>query len=116
MPPRRRRRLDPALFNLPVEQIKQGFYTDAYFLRAREIVAKDKRAANVLLQFTGKHEGWLSGVDEAVAILKLCVEDWSALTVHALYEGDAFENWDTVMTIEGPYDAFGHLETVCLGA
>src|SRR6185437_4848288 len=60
-------------------------------------------------------EGWLSGIDEAIAILKLCVDDWSALTVHALYEGDGFDRWDTVMTIEGPYEAFAHLETLCLG-
>jgi hypothetical protein len=33
MPPRRRKRIDPAAFNLPVDQIKQGFFTDAYFVR-----------------------------------------------------------------------------------
>ena len=104
------------MFNLPVEQIKQGFYTDAYFLRAREIVANDKRDPVVTMQFTAKTEAWLGGIDEAIAIVKLCVDDWSALTVHALYEGDGFDNWDTVMTIEGPYQAFAHLETLCLGA
>ena len=115
MPPRRRKRLDPAAFNLPVDQIRQGFYTDAYFVRAREIVRQDKRSPAVTLQFSGKTEGWVSGIDEAIAILKLCVDDWSALTVHALYEGDRYESWDTVLTIEGPYEAFGYLETLCLG-
>src|SRR6185436_2754394 len=116
MPPRRRKRLDPAVFNLPVEQIKQGFYTDTYFVRAREIVRNDKRTPIVTMQFTGKNEGWLSGIDESIALLKLCADDWNALTVNALYEGDRFEAWDTVLTIEGPYEAFGHLETLCLGA
>jgi len=116
MAPRRRKRLDPALFNLPVDQIRRGLYTDAYFVRAREIVRQESRAIQVLMQFTGKNEGWVSGVDESIAILKLCAEDWSALVVHALYEGDRFESWDTVMTIEGPYHAFGHLETLCVGA
>ena len=115
MPPRRRKRLDPAAFNLPVEQIRQGFYSDTYFVRAREIVRQDKRAPAVTMQFSGKTEGWVSGIDEAIAILKLCVDDWSALTVHALYEGDRYENWDTVLTVEGPYEAFGYLETLCLG-
>jgi nicotinate phosphoribosyltransferase len=115
MPPRRRKRLDPAAFNLPVDQLRQGFYTDAYFVRAREIVRQDKRSPTVTLQFSGKTEGWLSGIDEAIAILKLCVDDWSALTVNALYEGDRYESWDTVLTIEGPYEAFGWLETPCLG-
>lgn len=116
MPPRRRKRVDPAAFHLPVEQIKAGFYTDAYFVRAREIVRREQVPPVVTMQFSGKNAGWLSGIDEAVAILKLCVDDWSALTVHALYEGDRFEEWDTVLTVEGPYDAFAHLETLCLGA
>jgi nicotinate phosphoribosyltransferase len=32
-----------------------------------------------------------------------------------LYEGDHFEPWDTVLTIEGPYECFAHLETLYLG-
>jgi nicotinate phosphoribosyltransferase len=116
MPPRRRKRIDPAAFNLPVDQIKQGYFTDAYFVRAREVVKQDDGSPKVLLQVTGKHEGWVSGIDEAIAILKLCADDWSALTVNALYEGDRFEGWDTVLTVEGPYEAFGHLETLCVGA
>jgi nicotinate phosphoribosyltransferase len=75
----------------------------------------DSHAARVLMQVSGKTPAFLSGIDEAIAILKLCSEDWSALTVSALYEGDEFEAWDTVMTIEGPYDCFAHLETLYLG-
>lgn len=116
MPPRRRKRLDPAVFGFPIEQIKQGFYTDIYFVRAREIVRQDKRSASVMMQFSGKSEGWIGGIDESIALLKLCSDDWSALTVNALYEGDRYETWDTVLTIEGPYEGFGHLETLCLGA
>src|SRR5437764_732573 len=59
MPPRRRKRLDPAVFNFPVDQIKQGYYTDAYFVRAREIVRTEKRSPNVMMQFSGKRWGWL---------------------------------------------------------
>src|SRR5262245_28586054 len=116
MAPRRRKRLDPSAFNLPVEQIQQGLFSDVSLFSARDIVRRERRVQSVLMQISGKHEGWLSGIDEAVAILKLCADDWSALTVHALYEGDRFESWDTVMTIEGAYDTFGHLETVLLGA
>lgn len=116
MPPRRRKRVDPATFGLPVAQIKQGFFTDAYFVRAREIVRQDRKSSHVLMQFTGKNEGWVGGIDEAIAILKLCCDDWTALTVNALYEGDRYEAWDTVLTVEGPYEGFGHLETLCVGA
>lgn len=115
MPPRRRKRLDPSLFALPVEQLRAAFYTDVYFARAREVLRRETRSPQVLMQVTCKRAGYVGGIDEAVAVLKLCVDDWSALTVHALYEGDRVEAWDTVMTIEGAYDAFAHLETIYLG-
>jgi nicotinate phosphoribosyltransferase len=35
--------------------------------------------------------------------------------VHALHDGDRIEPWETVMTIEGDYTLFAHLETVYLG-
>jgi nicotinate phosphoribosyltransferase len=54
-------------------------------------------------------------MDEALAILKLCCDDWDDLTVHALYDGDTIEPWETVMTIEGDYTTFAHLETPYLG-
>ena len=57
----------------------------------------------------------LGGIDEAIAVLKHCSEDWDALEVHALHEGDEISPWETVMTIEGDYSLFAHLETVYLG-
>jgi nicotinate phosphoribosyltransferase len=54
-------------------------------------------------------------MDEAIAILKLCSDDFDALTVHALYDGDEIEPYETVMTIEGDYTTFARLETVYLG-
>jgi nicotinate phosphoribosyltransferase len=113
--PRRKKRIDPAAFNLPVEQIRAGVYTDTYFMRAREILLAENRSPRVLLQVTGKAAGYLSGIDETIAVLKLCSDDWSALTVNALVEGDFFDDWETVLTIEGPYPAFVHLETIYLG-
>ena len=40
---------------------------------------------------------------------------WDELEVHALHEGDEIAPWETVMTIEGDYALFAHLETVYLG-
>jgi nicotinate phosphoribosyltransferase len=67
------------------------------------------------MQVFQKHHAVLGGMDEAIAILKLCSHDWDALTVHALYDGDRIEPWETVLTIEGDYTLFAHLETVYLG-
>lgn len=112
---RRRERLDPSVFHLPVERMREGYYSDKYFVRAREILRADGYSPRVMMQVFGKSEAYLGGMDEAIAILKLCSEDWSALTVHALYDGDAIVPWETVLTIEGPYDAFAPLETLYLG-
>jgi nicotinate phosphoribosyltransferase len=67
------------------------------------------------MQVFSKTHAFLGGVDEAIAILKLCSFSWNDLTVHALYDGDEIKPWETVMTIEGPYDAFSHLETLYVG-
>jgi nicotinate phosphoribosyltransferase len=115
MSPRRRKRVDPAAFQLPTERLKAGEFSDRGGALAASVLRAAKKSPRVLLQVTAKQGGWLSGIDETVAILKCGVEDWSALTVHALYEGDLVEPWDTVLTIEGDYSAFAHLETVYLG-
>jgi nicotinate phosphoribosyltransferase len=110
-----RSRLDPAVFHLPVERMRAGYYSDKYFVRAREILLADGRSPHVTMQVFGKFPAYLGGMDEAIAILKLCSDDWSALTVRALYDGDRIEPWETVMTIEGPYETFANLETLYLG-
>jgi nicotinate phosphoribosyltransferase len=113
MPPRPR--LDPAVFNLPVENMRAGYYSDKYFVRAREILLADGYRPRVTMQVFGKAHAFLGGMDEAIAILKLCAIEWDELEVHALHDGDEVEPWETVLLIEGPYDAFAHLETLYLG-
>jgi len=110
-----RPRLDPDIFNLPVAKMRAGYYSDKYFVRAREILLADRYRPRVTMQVFGKAQAFLGGVDEAIAILKLCAIEWPELEVHALYEGDAVEPWETVLLIEGPYDTFAHLETLYLG-
>ncbi len=111
----RRPRLDPAIFNLPVEKMRAGYYSDKYFTRAREILIADGNRPRLTMQVFGKSNASLGGIDEAIAILKLCALEWGELEVRALYDGDPVAPWETVLTIEGPYDAFAHLETLYLG-
>jgi nicotinate phosphoribosyltransferase len=77
------------------------------------------------MQVFQRKESILGGVDEAVAVLRQCAgrrrpdgsweDGWEQLEVHALHEGDEIAPWETVMTIEGDYSLFAHLETVYLG-
>jgi nicotinate phosphoribosyltransferase len=111
----RTRRLPPEIFELPVEKMREGYYTDAYFNHARSTLLADGRRPRVVMQVFQKNHAYLGGMDEAIAVLKLCSHDWDALTVHALHDGDRIEPHETVMTIEGDYTLFAHLETVYLG-
>ena len=111
----RRERLDPTIFDLPVEKMRDGYYSDAYFNHTRSALLYDGRRPRVVMQVFQRKQAMLGGLDEAVAILELCSDDWAGLTVHALRDGDRVDPWETVMTIEGDYTTFAHLETVVLG-
>jgi len=108
-------RLPPEIFDLPVEKMREGYYSDVYFNYARETLVRDGRHPQVLMQVFQKNRAILGGMDEAIAILKLCSHDWDGLTVRALYDGDPVEPYETVMTVEGDYTLFAHLETAYLG-
>jgi nicotinate phosphoribosyltransferase len=110
-----RSRLDPAVFDLPVEKMRAGWYADAYFNHARDTLLRDGRHPRVLMQVFQKKHAWLGGIDEAIAILKLCSHGYDGLEIHALYDGDEIEPYEPVLHIEGDYTAFAHLETAYLG-
>ena len=110
-----RKRLPPEIFDLPVEKMREGYYTDAYFNHARATLLEDGRRPRVVMQVFQKNEAYLGGMDEAIAILKLCGDGWDDLTVHALYDGERISPYETVMTIEGDYTSFAYLETLYLG-
>ena len=110
-----RRRLPPEIFDLPVEKLRAGYYTDAYFNHTRDTLLADERHPRVVMQVFQKNTAFLGGMDEAIAMLKLASLDWDALTVHALFDGDPISPYEAVLTIEGDYTLFAHLETVYLG-
>jgi nicotinate phosphoribosyltransferase len=120
-----RRRLAPSTFRLPVEKIRDGYYSDAYFNHTKALLEAEGHHPHVVMQVFQRKESILGGIDEAVAVLKQGTgrrgEDgrWVAgfkdLEVRALHEGDELVPWETVMTIEGDYSLFAHLETVYLG-
>ena len=118
-------RLDPDIFRLPVQRIRDGYYSDAYFVLTKQLLEDEGEHPHVTMQVFQKQESVLGGIDEAIAVLKLCagrsidgewVPGWDELTVHALHEGASISPRETVMTIEGDYSLFAHLETVYLGS
>lgn len=120
----RRERLEPEVFGLPVEKIREGYYTDAYFNFTKELLEAENHHPNVVMQVFQRKRSVLGGIDEALAILKLCSghaapggwdPGWPKLTVHALHEGDEVSPYEPVLQIEGDYSLFAHLETVYLG-
>ena len=120
-----RDRLAPETFRLPAERIREGYYSDAYFNFTKQLLEAEDRRPHVTMQVFQKEHSILGGIDEAIAILKAgagrhgrdgaWIPGFDELEVRALYEGDAIEPWETVMTIEGDYALFAHLETVYLG-
>ncbi len=110
-----RTRLPPEIFDLPVDKMRAGWYTDAYFNHARDALLRDGRHPRVVLQVFQKRDAWLGGMDEAIAILKLCAHGLDGLEVRALYDGDRIDPYEPVLTIEGDYTTFAHLETPVLG-
>lgn len=115
MPDKIKRRVSPEVLGLPVEEIKAGFYSDKYFVRAREILKRDNHHPRVLMQVFARKPGIICGMGEAIAVLRLCAERPEELEIRALFDGDSFKGMETVMTIEGDYAAFAHLETIYLG-
>jgi nicotinate phosphoribosyltransferase len=120
-----RNRLDPAIFRLPEVRIRTGYYSDAYFNFTKELLEAEDHRPRILMQVFQKKDALLGGIDEAVAIVKRCagryrnggwIPGWRELEVHALHEADPIAPYETVMTIEGDYALFAHLETVYLGA
>src|SRR5262245_24522921 len=119
-----RTRLSASVFRLPVEKIRDGYYTDAYFNFTKQLLEEENRHPRVTMQAFQKHNSVLGGIDEAIAVLKQCSgrrtpdgweRGWDELEVYALHEGDEIAPFEPVLTIEGDYSLFAHLETVYLG-
>ena len=120
-----RERLDASVFRLPVERIRDGYYSDAYFNHTKRLLEEQGRHPHVVMQVFQKERSVLGGVDEAIAVLRECsgrrapdgnwILGWDELEVRALHEGEEVAPYETVMTIAGDYSLFAHLETVYLG-
>lgn len=92
-------------------KIEQGYYTDQYFNRTREILRKDNYNPVVTMQIFQKNDDvCLAGVAEILKLLH-----GKGLNIGTSIDGTIINSYDTVMHITGRYQEFAHLETVYLG-
>jgi nicotinate phosphoribosyltransferase len=120
-----RPRLPSTIFRLPVERIREGYYSDQYFNLTKELLEAEGHRPQVLMQAFQKRDSIRGGIDEAIAVLRECsgergpdgewIDGWDRLVVRALHEGDEISPHEPVLTIRGDYALFAHLETVYLG-
>jgi nicotinate phosphoribosyltransferase len=156
-------------FDLPIQEIRRGYYSDVYFWRTKQILESQKKNPKILMQVFQRNDAVLCGIDEVRAVISTCagyfansgpafyffdelmevkkeirrakiydyqdsflelckkridLEEklsglWKNMSgeiiVKSLKDGDQIYPWETVMTIEGPFSYFAHLETVYLG-
>src|SRR6185436_15420311 len=65
-------RLAPEVFRLPVERIRDGYYSDAYFTYTKDLLEHEARDPVVTMQVFQRNASVLGGIDEAIAIVKQC--------------------------------------------
>jgi len=65
----RTRRLPPEVFDLPVEKMREGYYTDVYFNYARETLLEDARRPRVVMQVFQRKHAVLGGMESSLKIL-----------------------------------------------
>lgn len=97
------------------ERVGEGWFSSVYFLKSREIVKKNKPNNFVTMQFFQKKEAVLCGSDEAIALVKTFANEPETLDIYALKDGDKISPYESVMTITGPYQNFGFLESLIDG-
>ncbi len=122
-----RKRLDPAIFNLPVEKMRAGYYAEQDLCRTQQVLLRDGCHPAVLVVVYQRQDVVVCGTDEAIAILKLCsgcggvdgtgewTPGWEQLRVMSLYDGERASPYEPVLTVAGDYTLFAQLETDFLG-
>lgn len=98
------------------QEIREGRVADVYFERALRALPPEQADQEVTAEIRtrrlrdGGEWGILAGVEEAMGLL-----EGLNVQVSALPEGSVFYGREPVMTIQGPYRAFGLHETALLG-
>lgn len=91
------------VFDLPVEKIRSGHYSDQYFNYTKAIFEDGKYdAPHVTMQVFQKQDAVLGGIDEAIAILREC-SGYIAPTLEVSYGSERRHNGQPVVQMEGRF-------------
>ena len=80
-------------FSFPVEKIKEGYYTDAYFMRSEEILNGDNYHPRVLMQVFARDHVVVCGTDEVIALIRQCAFHPETIEIHSLRDGEEVDEW-----------------------
>ncbi len=98
-------------FSATHEEILDGYTSDIYFVKTREILDKMGRGdTHVVAEIFARRQGVFAGIDEVKNLLQ-----GRGIEAYALSEGATFHENEVVLRLEGSYNQFGMYETVILG-
>ena len=104
-----------------IDKIRNGFFTDVYFLRAHNIIKNFRKEdqdynPRFLMNVFSRHKkgkAIVCGLDYAIRLIQAAVKN--EIEINALFDGDIITPNETVMTISGHLQDFIAFETVYLG-
>lgn len=69
-------RLPLTTFDIPIPEVRMGYYSAKYFNRTKEIIENRSSNKTVTMQIFNKKESVICGLDEVLAILKIGTGHW----------------------------------------
>ncbi len=98
------------------QEIVNGITSDIYFIRTREILKHMSRLdQEATVEIFSSRGGVAAGTEEAVNLLRFLNKDNQKIKVWTVPEGEAINEKEVVMRIEGPYGLYAAHETALLG-
>lgn len=95
------------------EEIIEGWTTDIYFLKTRDVLrAADRLDAPVVAEVFSRKPGMFAGSEE---VLRLFRKLPNPPQIESIKEGSMYEPKEVLMRFTGTYESFGLYETVLLG-
>lgn len=101
-------RLEPKIFQIPVNDIRIGYRSAVYFNRTQAIMVGEDPNLEVTMQVFQKNNAVLCGMDEALAILKLCAGHFTNhQTVEHLFYRLRMERQNVREVVSGQHSPHG---------